>query len=256
MTLFLASVRDVAEAETALVAGADIVDLKDPANGALGAVDRAASRGASVSMIAGRAPAARRSAICRCSRPAIRARGASSARSLGVDYVKFGLFPDGDAASLLEALAPLAASIRLIVVVFADRPPDFDAAEAAAKAGIAGIMLDTAGKGSGSLLDHLTLGDVARFVARARAYGLMVGLAGSLRAAQIPALLDLEPDVLGFRGALCRGGRTGRLELGATRAVRALIPHESNGNTEAGIDVVLGESGRGLTEADATWKSA
>ena len=41
MTLFLASVRDVAEAEIALLAGADIVDLKDPAQGALGAVDPA-----------------------------------------------------------------------------------------------------------------------------------------------------------------------------------------------------------------------
>jgi uncharacterized protein (UPF0264 family) len=38
MTLFLASVRDVAEAETALLAGADIVDRKIRA-GALGAVD-------------------------------------------------------------------------------------------------------------------------------------------------------------------------------------------------------------------------
>jgi dihydroneopterin aldolase len=254
MTLFLASVRDAAEAETALAAGADIIDLKEPANGALGAVGRAASA-VILSMIADRAPASatvgdlpmQPAGIVR----AVRERG-----SLGVDYVKVGLFPDGNPQACVEALGPLAASIRLIVVVFADRPPDFDAAEAAAKAGIAGIMLDTAGKGSGSLLDHLTLGDVAGFVARARAYGLTVGLAGSLRAAQIPVLLDLEPDVLGFRGALCRGGRTGRLELDATRAVRALIPHESNGNTEAGIDVVLGESGRGVMEAVATWKSA
>ena len=44
MTLFLASVRDVAEAETALLAGADIIDLKDPAQGALGAVDPATTR--------------------------------------------------------------------------------------------------------------------------------------------------------------------------------------------------------------------
>ena len=44
MTLFLASVRDVAEAETALLAGADIIDLKDPAQGALGAVDLETTR--------------------------------------------------------------------------------------------------------------------------------------------------------------------------------------------------------------------
>src|SRR5712691_8352699 len=41
MTKFLASVRDVSEAEIALAAGADIIDLKEPARGALGAVEPA-----------------------------------------------------------------------------------------------------------------------------------------------------------------------------------------------------------------------
>jgi (5-formylfuran-3-yl)methyl phosphate synthase len=43
MTLFLASVRDEAEAEIALLNRADIVDLKEPAHGALGAVAPATS---------------------------------------------------------------------------------------------------------------------------------------------------------------------------------------------------------------------
>ncbi len=55
MTLFLASVRDAEEAELALRAGADIVDLKDPGQGALGALapDTIA---ACVKHVAGRAP--------------------------------------------------------------------------------------------------------------------------------------------------------------------------------------------------------
>jgi dihydroneopterin aldolase len=55
MTLFLASVRDAAEAEMALACGADIIDLKDPSQGALGAVslDAIAS---TVRCVAGRAP--------------------------------------------------------------------------------------------------------------------------------------------------------------------------------------------------------
>ena len=55
MTLFLASVRDPAEAELALAAGADIVDLKDPGQGALGAVAPGVIA-ACVAAIAGRAP--------------------------------------------------------------------------------------------------------------------------------------------------------------------------------------------------------
>ena len=33
--------------------------------------------------------------------------------------------------------------------------------------------------------------------------GLLTGLAGSLEAADVPRLLLLAPDYLGFRGALC-----------------------------------------------------
>ena len=39
MTLMLASVTNPAEAEAVWAGGADIIDLKDPAKGALGALD-------------------------------------------------------------------------------------------------------------------------------------------------------------------------------------------------------------------------
>ena len=42
------------------------------------------------------------------------------------------------------------------------------------------MMLDTAGKTSGSLRDHLDLRKLASFVTRAKSQGLVVGLAGSL----------------------------------------------------------------------------
>ena len=114
--------------------------------------------------------------------------------------------------------------VSLIVVVFADRLPGFEAIDAVVAAGAVGIMLDTAGKSTGSLLDHLSLGEVANFVARAKAHGLAIGLAGSLRAAQIPALLALEPDVLGFRGALCHGSRNASLDRASCLGIRTLIP--------------------------------
>jgi dihydroneopterin aldolase len=222
MTLFLASVRDAAEARAALQAGADIVDLKEPRGGALGAVDDATS----VTILAVTAGRARTSATIGDlpMRPAIFAEAVRRRAALGADYVKAGLFPGGDPEACLEALGPVARKVRLIVVLFADRPLGFDAIPAAAKAGAAGIMLDTAGKRAGSLLDHLALADIETFISRSRTHGLMAGLAGSLRAAHIAPLLALAPDVLGFRGALCRGSREARLDADACRAVRALIP--------------------------------
>ncbi len=55
MTAMLASVRTLDEALLALAGGADIIDLKDPARGALGALDQATARNI-VAAIGGRAP--------------------------------------------------------------------------------------------------------------------------------------------------------------------------------------------------------
>ena len=222
MTLFLASVRDVAEAEIARLAGADIIDLKDPAQGALGAVDPATARSV-VDVIAGRVPVSATIGDLPMQAEAIR--GAVIERaSCGVDYVKFGLFPGGDPQACFAALRPIAPRVRLILVLFADALPSFDAVAAASHMGAAGIMLDTADKHAGSLLAHLDASDIASFVAHAKAQGLMAGLAGSLTAAAVPKLLTLSPDLLGFRGALCRGRRSASLDPASCASIRALIP--------------------------------
>ena len=84
-------------------------------------------------------------------------------------------------------------------------------------------MLDTAGKQNGGLRTHLSDAGLARFVTLARMNGLLCGLAGSLGLDDIAPLAALEPDYLGFRGALCAGDRAGRLDPKAFRAVRAAL---------------------------------
>jgi uncharacterized protein (UPF0264 family) len=223
MTLFLASVRDAAEAEMALACGADIIDLKDPSQGALGAVSLDAIASA-VRCVAGRAPVSATVGDLPLEKATI-SNALRRTAATGVDYVKIGLFPGGDSETCLSLLASEAGQIRLILVIFADALPGFDAVEAAAKLGGAGVMLDTMGKAAGSLLEHLPLEVIAAFVAAAKAEGLTVGLAGSLKAKHVPTLLTLRPDLLGFRGALCHGGsREAAFDPVAGAAIRALIP--------------------------------
>jgi uncharacterized protein (UPF0264 family) len=222
MTLFLASVRDQAEAELALGAGADIIDLKNPGEGALGAL-APETIARCVERVAGRRPVSATIGDLpltgEIARRTIRATAA-----LGVDFVKAGLFP-GEDGKALASLEREAAGTRLILVLFADALPAFDAIAAAAAIGAAGVMFDTLGKGASALPDHVPPPALAEPIARARASGLTVGLAGSLGTRHIPGLLALEPDVLGFRGALCRGGdREQPLDPDRVAAIRALIP--------------------------------
>jgi len=224
MTGMLASVENLAEALCVLEAGADIIDLKAPAAGALGAlpVDRVA---AIVAALDGRRPASATVGDLpmrpQTVRPAVEAMAAT-----GVDYVKIGFFPGGDWDATVDALAKVAArGVRLVAVLFGDQSLKLSYVEALSAAGFRGVMLDTQNKRGGSLTQVCALEDLRDFVAEAKAHGLLCGLAGSLREADIPLLLSLRPDYLGFRGALCwQHARTGALDASAVRTIRACIP--------------------------------
>lgn len=227
MTLMLASVRGPEEAEAAVTLGADIVDLKDAARGALGALPPDVV-GAAVETIAARRPASAVTGDLPME-PETLAAAAAAMAATGVHYVKVGLFPDARRADCIDALARLARRTKLVGVMFADLEPDAGALRAVLErlraAGFAAAMLDTARKGAGRLLDILDVAALAGFVGACRSNGLMAGLAGALEPPDIPRLVPLDPDVLGFRGALCAGGdRTAPLDPAAFRLVRELIP--------------------------------
>ena len=215
----LASVATLAEVDLALAVGVDLIDLKDPTAGALGAWPPAQLR-AAVGRVAGRRPVSATVGDLPPDAAAMVAAARSTAAT-GVDLVKLGFFPGADHRALAQALAPLARrGIRLVAVLMADCGPDLGIAGTLAGAGFAGVMLDTADKRSGSLCRHLDVTVLGRFVGTAREHGLLSGLAGSLRLEDVGTLARLTPDFLGFRGALCRGGRRSTLDQELLRAMR------------------------------------
>jgi dihydroneopterin aldolase len=228
MSLMLASVRGPEEAEIAVRHGADVVDLKDVGTG-FGAVAPDLVR-ATVAAVARRRPvSAVAGETADDDLEGIVSRGSELAAA-GPAYVKIGLPAAVLREDAIGTLATLARRTNLIGVLFADDGADdlvtAAAIPALAQAGFAGVMLDTARKGGARLLDHRDVAALARFVDSARAHSLMAGLAGSLEAPDIPRLLPLLPDVLGFRRALCKGlDRTAGLDAARVAAVRALIPH-------------------------------
>ena len=225
---FLASVMTAGEAEIALDHGADIIDAKDPTRGALGALPQPSIR-AIVAAVHGRAPVSATIGDLP-SDAAMMVAAAQGIAATGVDFVKAGFFEGGlfESRAPSGAIAALGAAglsrARLIGVLMADLQPDFELIIAMAKAGFAGVMLDTANKADGGLLDAMPARRIAEFIQLARAHHLMAGLAGSLRAADIAPLKKFSPDVLGFRGALCSsGGRTGALDAARVRSIATEI---------------------------------
>lgn len=223
MSFMLASVNSLEEARLVHGFKVDIIDLKQPAQGALGALDTETV----ATIVAALKPQARISATVGDlpMQPEPVRKAVEDMAATGVDFVKIGFFPGGDWPGCIEALAAIARQgSALIAVLFADTRPDFALIETLAKAGFRGVMLDTMDKGQGSLTKLMTTEELQRFVGMAKACSLLTGLAGSLAVADIAELLPLQADYLGFRGALCRQHRrTAQLDELQIAEIRRLL---------------------------------
>ncbi len=232
--LMLASVRDVAEARMAVAAGADVIDCKDPSAGALGALPGDMIR-AIVAEVGGRAPVSATIGDEAAEADRVTAAVAATAAT-GVAIVKVGVVAGPSAReAITRAGAGLGTRPRcgLVAVFFADAGVPGDLVAVCAEAGFSGVMLDTSTKAQGNLISHAGAGKLASFVARARGCGLWCGLAGGLRADDVGLLSALDPDILGFRGGLCRNAdRRASLDAGAFEAVRRAL-YEGSGPRRA-----------------------
>lgn len=238
MTALLASVRNLREAGLAARLGADIIDLKDPANGALGALDTR-----SIEEIV-----KHYNGLCPLSatlgdlpfRVAAIAPRLEAMHDTGVDIIKIGVFDRALVPETCQLLAGLARKGQRIVLVFFAEDYHETAVDFRwlANLGFYGLMLDTREKTSGNLCHKLAHTMLERFSRRCREHQLYCGLAGSVGDADIPGLLVAGPDYIGFRGALCNGGqRGGTIDEKAFCTIRALIPRK-NGKQEASASIL------------------
>jgi len=222
MTKLLASVMSLNEAQLALDCGVDIIDLKDPSRGALGALPHAIVSEV-VRMVNRRLPLSATTGDLPME-PGILSSAVRGMAKTGVEFVKVGFFPSDNWDACINTLGAYAKTTRLVAVLFADRKPELSWLSQFVRAGFAAVMLDTANKLGGGLRHHLNDAVLGAFVTQAKSNGLMVGLAGSLRAEDVPDLLRLGPDYLGFRSTLCsEANRTHGFDQTRCAALRRLI---------------------------------
>ncbi len=221
----LVSVSGPEDAAAAIEGGADIVDAKDASQGALGAVTPSVLREI-ISAVGGRRPVS--AALGEAPDSSIPTRLAALGAG-DVSFVKLG-FATGvnghqgaaHARSLASALA--GTGTALVLAAYADAGRDRlgrDAViEIATSCGATGVLLDTLDKrGARPVFAILDPGDVAAWVAEAQRAGLLAALAGSIGADEIAIARDTGADVAGVRGAVCGGGRTGRVSAARVRAL-------------------------------------
>ena len=216
----LASVTNESEARLCASLGADIIDAKDPTAGALGALPAERVRAIRAAVPAHVPVSA--TIGDPCDDPASVVQAVRLAAATGVDFVKIGFWLASQAAEAIGELGRLSLKgPRLVAVLLVDQGLELKLVEPLARAGLAGVMLDTFDKSAGALPDIVAAASLRDFVGAAHATGLFAGLAGSLRLDHVPLLLTLGADVLGFRGGLCVGAaRTATIDPSAVRAVR------------------------------------
>ncbi len=223
MSGMLASVNSLEEALITLQANVDIIDLKQPASGALGALDTQ-QVASIVTELAHSKPISATIGDLPMQADLI-FDAVKAMADTGVDYIKIGFFPGQNWHEVIVKLQSLSQqSLKLIAVLFADQHPDFKTIEQLSLTGFSGVMLDTMDKSNGSLTQVMSLAEIQMFVRIAKHHRLLCGLAGSLRKADIPPLLPLGADYLGFRGALCTGHqRTAELDPTALQKIKVAL---------------------------------
>ena len=231
----LVSVRSAAEALTALAGGADVIDVKEPSRGPLGAADDD-TISAIVRSVAGRAPvtAAMGELVELLDRPN---RHSHPLVVRGVSLFKIGLAgcaPVGDWQIHwrrgIESISTSGGNTgaRPVAVAYADwraaeSPPPLEVLQAAVEAHCPALLVDTWGKSGGSLFDHWPVDNVRSFIAAARRHPLTIVLAGSLAGASIAAAARLSPNLVAVRAAACDAGREGTISKDRVREVKQII---------------------------------
>jgi uncharacterized protein (UPF0264 family) len=201
------------EAAEAIAGGADIIDVKNPEEGALGAnfpwvikrIKEITPNKLEVSCTLGEVG----------NLPGSVSLAALGAASLGVDYIKVGLCgiqtPE-EAIFLLQNVSRAAKecnpNIKVAVAGYADgerigQINPLLIPEIAYKSKVNIAMLDTSLKDGKNLFDNLTKNQLQKFVDKAHDFGLKTALAGSLRKRDLPVVFGLGADIAGLRGAAC-----------------------------------------------------
>ena len=199
-TKILTSIKSLTEIRLVLKKGVDVIDFKDPSNGSLGAL---ATKQISLFLKSIPSNQLTSSTIGDIKDIKKIKKKVINLSKTNVDFIKVGFFFDNKKIKTLKNLKDLVKNKKIIAVLFAENKPSVKIIREIKRARFDGILIDTKNKKNGNLRNYLNIKKLENFIKASKKENLTIGLAGSLNIKDINPLLKLEPDYLGFRGALC-----------------------------------------------------
>ena len=233
----LVSVRSPAEAAAALAGGADVIDVKDPAAGSLGAaapsvcgdIAEAVGQQAPWTMACGELADGldRLAAHLAATWQSLQEAGPAT-RPFPL-AIKVGLAGCERGRPWRRQLAEIAhqlpAGVGQEVVIYADAascgaPPAAEVLEAAFELRAMAVLVDTFNKQSDGLLGQQSLSQLQAWRMHAAAAGCRFVVAGKLGLEDFAAVATLGADIIAVRSAVCSHGRSGPVVPQLVRRVR------------------------------------
>lgn len=213
----LVSPQSIAEAVECVKGNADIIDVKNPAEGSLGAnfpwiirsIRKMVPRTTPISATVGDISY----------QPGTVSLASLGAATAGASFVKVGLYNIKTPEQGIEVMKAVKRTIEeyqlpvsIVAAGYAEGesigsldPLSIPQIASVAKCDYA--MLDTFDKTTKKpIFDILSKSILEQFIAFSREKNISVALGGSIKIKHIPILKKLQPDIIGIRGAVCDGG--------------------------------------------------
>lgn len=229
----LVSPMNIEEAQIALDGGADIIDVKNPKEGSLGANFPWAIR-AVADLAAGRVPVSATIGDLDY-KPGTASLAALGAAVSGAEYIKVGLLgiqtrdqADDMLREIVKAVKGFDQRKKVVAAGYSDylRAGSISPMllpEAAAAAGADLVMVDTAVKDGRSTFEFMSESDLKAFINLGHACGLEVAIAGTIVFEHLDMLKRLNPDIIGVRGIVCGGDRRSSIRADLVEKLKAAI---------------------------------
>ncbi len=226
----LVSPINVEEAKIARLGGADIIDVKNPKEGSLGANFPWMIE--AVKKAAGSIPVSATIGDFNY-KPGTASLAALGAAVAGAEYIKVGLYDIQSKEHAMHMLLNIVRAVKgfdknkkVVASCYSDYTrinsiSPLELPKIGAEAGADVVMIDTGIKDGRSTFEFLTEEELLQFVSSARSYGLKTAIAGTIKFEDIPALKRISPDIIGVRGCVCGGDRNSTIKRELVERLKA-----------------------------------